>query len=169
MLFRSMAASVCGPTCALPFVLEPRGPLPVSYPTFAGFGVIVSLFMGAGLWLGRRSMFTNMANRRSVYMTMGGMLACMNVLAGAWAYGLPLGQMFYMVGLVMIAVTIQLAIVVDRRVWVIVPFITASGFLGKLDPDIDPLIGHGVVTGSAVLIMCTIWVLDARREGERPS
>ena len=157
------------PVGALPFLLAPRGPLPLSYPVFLGLGLGIGFLLGALLVFGRRSLLRNKANRRLVLMIAAGWLACMQVLAAMWVYGFPLGNMFFVLGMLMTGVSMQLAVVVDRRLWLVIPFVIAGTFVNVIDPNLDPLFMHAIIGGGSLAFVTWLWWRDARDSQSQPT
>ena len=149
----------------LPFLLEPRGPLPLSYPVFAAYGLVIAFVTSVQLFFARHTLLRNTANRRLVHMLQAGWLGAMVVLAGCWAYGYRIGNMFYMVGLVMTAVGMQLAVVVERRIWFLLPPGIAIGFANVWFPSLDPLFTLGLSVIGIMAFMSFVWWRDAQPAG----
>jgi len=131
--------------------------LQFTYPVAAAFTALVGSLLAFHLWLGRDWLLKTRPNRLVVGMCASGWGACVLNVALCWAYQIPGWTMILYVGVILTLVAMQLAIAVDRRLWLPAALGAAACLSGLILPGADPILIH-VVTGLVVsLYLVAIW------------
>jgi eukaryotic-like serine/threonine-protein kinase len=129
-----------------------------TYAVAAAFTTLVGALLAVHLWIGRAWLLATRPNRLVVGACAAGWGACVLNVAVCWAYEIYAWVMILNVGLILTMIAMQLALAVDRRLWVAAGLGAGACLSGLFLPaGSDPILVH-VVTGLVVsLYVVAIW------------